>query len=168
MAKTAVKDKSTGFIPVVKTLSKSIREYKKPSILAPILVALEVVMECLIPYIMTLLLDRIKIISESGNTATLISEILKYGGILLALAFVSLFCGVAAGKYCSTASSGFAKNLRKDMFARIQGFSFSNIDKFSTSSLVTRMTTDVTNVEISYMMIVRTAIRALQIMIEQQ
>ena len=160
MAKTAVKEKSTGFIPVIKTLGKSVREYKKPSILAPILVALEVVMECLIPYIMTLLLDRIKTIAESGNTDILISVILKYGGILLALAFVSLFCGVAAGKYCATASSGFAKNLRKDMFARIQGFSFSNIDKFSTSSLVTRMTTDVTNVEISYMMIVRTAIRA--------
>ena len=160
MAKTAEKDKSTGFIPVIKTLSKSIREYKKPSLLAPILVAIEVVMECLIPYIMTLLLDRIKHISEQGNTDILISEILKYGGVLLAIAFVSLFCGVAAGKYCSTASSGFAKNLRKDMFARIQGFSFSNIDKFSTSSLVTRMTTDVTNVEISYMMIVRTAIRA--------
>ncbi len=160
MAKTAVKEKSTGFIPVIKTLGKSVREYKKPSILAPILVALEVVMECLIPYIMTLLLDSIKTIAESGNTDILISVILKYGGVLLALAFVSLFCGVAAGKYCATASSGFAKNLRKDMFARIQGFSFSNIDKFSTSSLVTRMTTDVTNVEISYMMIVRTAIRA--------
>ncbi len=149
-----------GFIPAVKMLSKSIREYKKPSFLAPILVAIEVVMECLIPFIMTLLLDRIKTISESGNTDMLISEILKYGGILLAIAFVSLFCGVMAGKYCATASSGFAKNLRRDMFNRIQGFSFANIDKFSTSSLVTRMTTDVTNVEISYMMIVRTAIRA--------
>ena len=154
------KTEKTGFIPVIKTLGKSVREYKKPSFLAPLLVAIEVVMECLIPYIMTLLLDKIKTISESGNTEFLIQEILKYGGILLGLAFVSLLCGVAAGRYCSTAASGFAKNLRKDMFTRIQGFSFSNIDKFSTSSLVTRLTTDVTNVEMSYMMIVRTAIRA--------
>ena len=154
------KKETIGFIPAVKTLSKSIREYKKPSFLAPLFVALEVVMECLIPFIMTLLLDRIKNISESGNTQILIQEILKYGGVLLLLAFVSLTCGVLAGKYCATASSGFAKNLRKDMFKRIQGFSFSNIDKFSTSSLVTRLTTDVTNVEMSYMMIVRTAIRA--------
>lgn len=156
----AKQENAMGFIPAVKTLSRSIREYKKPSILAPLLVATEVVMECLIPFIMTLLLDKIKVVSESGDTHLLIQEILKYGGILIVLAFVSLFCGVAAGKYCATASSGFAKNLRKDMFMRIQGFSFSNIDKFSTSSLVTRLTTDVTNVEMSYMMIVRTAIRA--------
>ncbi len=156
----AKQENTMGFIPAVKTLSRSIREYKKPSILAPLLVATEVVMECLIPFIMTLLLDKIKVISESGDTHLLVQEILKYGGILIVLAFVSLFCGVAAGKYCATASSGFAKNLRKDMFMRIQGFSFSNIDKFSTSSLVTRLTTDVTNVEMSYMMIVRTAIRA--------
>lgn len=160
MDNVKTKKETIGFIPAVKTLSKSIREYKKPSFLAPLFVALEVVMECLIPFIMTLLLDRIKNISESGNTQILIQEILKYGGVLLVLAFVSLTCGVLAGKYCATASSGFAKNLRKDMFKRIQGFSFSNIDKFSTSSLVTRLTTDVTNVEMSYMMIVRTAIRA--------
>ena len=160
MDNVKINKETIGFIPAVKTLSKSVREYKKPSLLAPLFVALEVVMECLIPFIMTLLLDRIKTISESGNTEFLIQEILKYGGVLLLLAFVSLACGVAAGKYCATASSGFAKNLRKDMFKRIQGFSFSNIDKFSTSSLVTRLTTDVTNVEMSYMMIVRTAIRA--------
>ena len=144
----------------MKILSKSIREYKKPSILAPLFVALEVVCECLIPYIMTLLLGRIKTISESGDTTLLIPEILKYGLFLILLALVSLTCGVLAGKFCATASSGFAKNLRTDIFSKIQGFSFSNIDKFSTSSLVTRLTTDVTNVEISYMMIVRTAIRA--------
>lgn len=154
------KKKNGQFFTIIKNLSKSIREYKKPSIIAPILVAIEVVMECLIPFVMTLLLDQIKTISESGNTETLIQVILKYGLILIALAFVSLLCGVMAGKTCATASSGFAKNLRKDMFRKIQGFSFSNIDKFSTSSLVTRLTTDVTNVEISYMMIVRTAVRA--------
>ena len=154
------KKKKGQLFPILKNLSKSIREYKKPSILAPILVAIEVVMECLIPFVMTLLLDQIKSISESGNTDTLIQVILKFGLILIALAFVSLLCGVMAGKTCATASSGFAKNLRKDMFRKIQGFSFSNIDKFSTSSLVTRLTTDVTNVEMSYMMIVRTAVRA--------
>ncbi len=160
MAKTLKEKKSSGFIPVIKTLSGSIREYKKPSILAPIFVAVEVVMECLIPYVMTLLLDKIKTISTSGETDLLMNAILSYGLVLILLALVSLCCGVAAGKFCATASSGFAKNLRKDMFSRIQGFSFSNIDKFSTSSLVTRMTTDVTNVEMSYMMITRTAIRA--------
>ncbi len=160
MTKTKQQTSSVGFIPVIKTLGRSVRQYKRPSILAPLFVAIEVVMECLIPYIMTLLLDQIKTIAESGNTQTLIQQILKYGLILLAFAFVSLLCGVLAGKFCATASSGFAKNLRKDMYTKIQGFSFSNIDKFSSSSLVTRLTTDVTNVEMSYMMIVRTAIRA--------
>lgn len=160
MTKKSKQESTMGFIPAVKTLSKSIREYKKPSILAPIFVALEVVMECLIPYVMTELLDKINTISVSGDTQYLIREILKYGLILLVLAFVSLFCGVTSGKYCAVASSGFAKNLRKDMFEKVQGFSFANIDKFSTSSLVTRMTTDVTNVEMAYMMIIRTAIRS--------
>ncbi len=154
------KQKNNGKLSPIKVLSGSIREYKKPSLLAPIFVAMEVVCECLIPFIMTLLLDRIKSISESGDTSNLMSEILKYGLILIVLALVSLTFGVLAGKFCATASSGFAKNLRKDIFSKIQGFSFSNIDKFSTSSLVTRLTTDVSNVEMSYQMIIRTAIRA--------
>lgn len=155
-----MKKEKQGVLPSVKTLSKSIREFKKPSLLAPMFVAFEVICECLIPYIMTVLLGQIKSISESGDTSTLINEILKYGGVLIALALVSLTCGVLAGKFCAKASSGFARNLRKDMFGRIQNFSFANIDKFSTSSLVTRLTTDVTNVELAYMMIIRTAIRA--------
>ncbi len=154
------KSKNTGILSSIKTLSSSIREYKKPSLLSPLFVALEVVCECLIPFVMTLLLGRIKTISESGTTDTLIPEILKYGLVLIFLALISLTFGVLAGRFCAIASSGFAKNLRKDIFSKIQGFSFSNIDKFSTSSLVTRLTTDVTNVEISYQMIVRTAIRA--------
>ncbi len=149
----------SGFIPVIKTLGGSVREYKKPSFLAPALVMIEVVLECLIPYIMTLLLGKIEAISQNGS-GNLMNEILKYGLILLGIALVSLLCGVLAGKLCATASSGFAKNLRHDMFSRIQGFSFANIDKFSTSSLVTRLTTDVTNVQMSYMMIIRTAVRA--------
>ena len=151
---------NTTFLGAVKTLSKSVRQFKRPSILAPIFVAMEVVMECLIPYIMTLLLDQIKTISNSNNTQILIQVILKYGAILVSIACVSLICGIASARLCAKASTGFARNLRKDMYGRIQSFSFSNIDKFSTSSLVTRLTTDVMNVEMSYMMIIRTAIRA--------
>ena len=147
-----------GFKEVLSTLSKSIREYKKPSILAPIFVMMEVVFECLIPWIMTLLLGRIESISKQGGN--LMNEILKYGIILLGIAICSLICGMLSGKFCATASTGFAKNLRKDLYYSIQDFSFSNMDKFSTSGLVTRLTTDVTNVEMSYMMIIRTAIRA--------
>ena len=141
---------------VIKTLSHSIREYKKPSILAPIFVMIEVIFEVFIPLVMTWLLKRIESVGE-GN---LVPEILKYGFILIALAFASLFCGVMSGKYCAVASSGFAKNLRKDMYYKIQDFSFSNIDKFSPSSLVTRLTTDITNVQMAYMMIIRVAVRA--------
>ena len=143
--------------PTIKVLMRSIREYKKPSLLTPAFVMVEVVLECLIPFIMTLFLEKIQQ-TQGGNN--LITEILKYGAILIALAIGSLVCGILAGKFCAAASSGFAKNLRKDIFKQIQSFSFSNIDKFSTASLVTRMTTDVTNVEMSYMMIIRTAIRA--------
>lgn len=167
----------TGFIPVIKTLSKSVREYKKPSILAPIFVALEVVIECLIPYIMTLLLGAANYIGGNATnpdplvvslvnffnpsgTYNMLSTILWFGLILISLAILSLTCGALSGKFCAVASSGFAKNLRKDMYYKIQKFSFSNIDKFSSASLVTRMTTDVTNVEMSYMMIIRTAVRS--------
>ena len=156
--KTQNTDLSQRFIPVIKKLGQSVREYKKPSLLAPAFVMLEVVLECLIPWIMTLLLGRIKEVSSDGGD--LVAEILKYGTILLGIAFASLACGALSGRFCAIASSGFAKNLRKDMYYKIQNFSFSNIDKFSTSSLVTRLTTDVTNVEMSYMMIIRTAVRA--------
>ena len=88
------------------------------------------------------------------------TEVIKYGLILVALAFASLACGALSGKFCAQASSGYARNLRKDMYYKIQDYSFANIDKFSTSSLVTRLTTDVTNVEMSYMMIIRIAVRA--------
>ena len=169
---------SAGFIPLVKTLGGSIREYKKASMLTPLFVMVEVILECLIPYIMTLLLGTISYISGTNQNSdpliekiviflshgaaepNLLLVILQFGLVLIFTAFVSLLFGALSGKYCATASSGFAKNLRKDIYSRIQGFSFSNIDKFSTASLVTRLTTDVTNVEMSYMMIIRTAIRA--------
>lgn len=167
------------FISTIKTLGKSIREYKKPSILAPIFVALEVVLECLIPWIMSLLLEAMNFLSgnlEANNLSNLthrillllsadanpplLNTILFFGAILLFCAFLSLLCGALSGRFCAIASSGFAKNLRKDMYYKIQDFSFSNTDKFSSSSLVTRLTTDVTNVEMSYMMIIRTAVRS--------
>ncbi len=140
-------------IEMIKTLAKSIREYKKPSILTPILVAGEVVLECIIPFITANLITEIK------NGCDLMT-IVNYGLILIAMAVLSLSFGTAAGFTSATASCGFAKNLRKDMFSAIQGYSFANIDKFMTSSLVTRMTTDVTIVQEAYMMLIRVAIRA--------
>ncbi len=137
---------------MIRELAKSIREYKRPSILAPILVSGEVMLECIIPFIVARLVNQIK----AGCT---IDVILKYGLLLVAMATLSLIFGRMAGTACATASSGFARNLRKDLFGKIQTYSFENIDKFSTSSLVTRLTTDVTNVQNAYMMIIRTAIR---------
>ncbi len=138
---------------MIKEISKSIREYKKASIATPILVSLEVVLECIIPFIVARLINEIK--AGCG-----MNVILGYGFVLILLAAFSLLFGALAGSTCATASCGLAKNLRKDMFYSIQEYSFENIDKFSTSSLVTRMTTDVTNVQNAYMMIIRTAIRS--------
>lgn len=141
---------------IVRRLAKSIRQYKKESILSPIFVSLEVILEVAIPFIMMFLIDYMK-----DNEKNLdIKVIILYGVGLLALACLSLICGFLAGKYCATASTGFAKNLRHDLYYAVQDYSFENIDKFSTSSLVTRMTTDVTNIQMAYMMIIRTAIRA--------
>lgn len=138
---------------MVKRLMKCIREYKKASIATPLLVSMEVVMECIIPFIIAELVNRIK---DGCDMNTIVN----YGLILVVMACLSLMFGGLAGATCSTASCGLAKNLRKDMFYNIQKFSFENIDRFSTSSLVTRLTTDVTNVQMAYMMIIRTAIRA--------
>ena len=138
---------------LLKTLSKCIREFKGVSVATPILVSLEVVLECIIPFIIAELVNNI----SSGCD---ISVILKYGGVLVIMAILSLTFGMLAGITCSKASCGFARNLRHDIFHSIQDFSFANIDKFSTSSLVTRLTTDVTNVQMAYMMLIRTAVRA--------
>ena len=137
---------------MLKTLSKCIREYKLASILSPIFVTVEVVLECIIPFIIAQLLEVIRTDINMG-------AIIRYGLLLATMAILSLVTGALAGAFCARASAGFAKNLRKDMYYKIQDFSFENIDKFSTPSLVTRMTTDVTNVQLSYMMIVRLAIR---------
>ena len=147
---------------MLKTLAKCIREYKLSSILSPIFVSGEVVLECLIPFIIAKLVNAIDV-----ETPALIdiNVILLYGGLLIGMAILSLVCGALAGAFCAKASSGFAKNLRKDLYYKVQEFSFENIDKFSTSSLVTRMTTDVNNVQMSYMMIIRTAIRSPMMMV---
>ncbi len=143
---------------MIKILSKSVREYKAASILSPIFVSLEVVLECLIPFIIAKLVNAIDVDVSKGEVIEL-RNILMYGGILLAMALASLICGALSGAFSAKASAGFAKNLRKDIYYKIQDFSFENIDKFSTPSLVTRMTTDITNVQFSYMMIIRIAVR---------
>ena len=137
----------------LKKLMKSIRQYKLHSIFSPVCVTVEVALECIIPLYM---IEMLKKIEEDIS----IRNILFYGGILLVLSAFSLVFGILAGKFAATASTGFAKNLRQDMYYRIQGFAFSNIDKFSAPSLVTRMTTDVANVQMAYMMIVRIAVRS--------
>ena len=138
---------------MIKRLMKSIREYKIPSIKAPVYVSLEVVMEVVIPLMMASLIDKG---IEKGN----MSYILKMGLLLLLSALMSLLFGFLSGKYAAIASAGFAKNLRKDMFDHVQDFSFANIDRFSTGGLVTRLTTDVSNVQNAYQMFIRTAVRS--------
>ena len=138
---------------MIKTLAKSIREYKLPSILTLIFIMGEVIIEVLIPFITADLVNRIKAQAP-------INDVIKTGAILVAMALVSLACGGIAALTCAKAATGFAKNLRRDMFSKIQSFSFSNIDKFSSTSLVTRLTTDINNVQMSYMMVIRTAVRS--------
>ena len=141
---------------MIKTLAKSIREYKKPSILSPIFVSIEVILECLMPLVIVWFMDALE---TSKTSSELMNCILVYGGSLIGMAILSLATGMLSGRFAACASAGFAKNLRKDMYYAIQNYSFANIDRFSTSSLVTRQTTDVTNVQMAYMMIIRVAIR---------
>ncbi|MBR4934036.1 MAG: ABC transporter ATP-binding protein [Clostridia bacterium] len=136
-----------------KTLLKSLREFKLPAILSPILISGEVVLECIIPMLIADLVSEI----QDGCDLTVI---LRYGGILVLMALMSLAFGMLAGLTSATASCGFARNLRRDMFFAIQDYSFANIDKFSTSSLVTRLTTDITNVQNAFMMLIRVAVRS--------
>lgn len=138
---------------MIKQLAKCIREYKKPTFITLFFIVCEVVIEVFIPFITANLVNSIKAGAE-------MSEVVKIGVFLAVFACLSLACGAIAGVTCSKASAGFAKNLRHDIFTKVQGYSFENIDKFSSSSLVTRMTTDVANVQMAYMMIIRTAIRS--------
>lgn len=136
---------------MIKKLMRSVREYKRESILTPVIVILEVFMEILIPFLMATLIDHI----ENGN----MDYIVKIGIVLLICAALALLFGGLAGKYAATASAGFAKNLRYDMFKKVQDFSFANIDHFSTGGIVTRLTTDVTNLQNAYQMVIRIAVR---------
>lgn len=136
-----------------KKLAGSIREYKIQSLLSPLLIIFEVLIECYIPFLTSKLIDSI----ENGCD---LSQIGRQGLILILMAVLSLSCGAGAGYFCSVASCGFAKNIRHDLFYKVQTYSFSNIDRFSTSGLVTRLTTDVTNIQNAYMMLIRGAFRS--------
>ena len=138
---------------MLKRLGKCVREFKKPTILTLIFIVCEAIIETLIPFITAELVNKIK-------AGTGMDEIVKWGVLLAVMAVISLCCGGLAGFSCAKASSGFAKNLRHDIFDKVQTFTFANIDKFSSTSLVTRMTTDVSNVQMSFMMLIRTAIRS--------
>ena len=138
---------------MIKKLAQYIKQYKKDSILTPIFVIFEVIMEVLIPYLMARIIDV-------GIQNSDLNYIFKIGAILVVSAILSLTFGMLSGRYAAKASAGFAKNLRQGMFYNIQNYSFTNIDKFSTSSLVTRLTTDVTNVQMAFQMIIRILVRA--------
>ena len=138
---------------MLKKLSASIRQYKRQSMLAPLFVTFEVILEVLIPTIMAYLIDN-------GINKGDMNVIAKTGLILVVTCIISLICGILSGKFAAEASTGFAANLRKDMFYNVQNFSFENIDKFSTSSIVTRLTTDITNIQNAYQMVVRVAVRS--------
>ena len=138
---------------MIKTLSAYIGQYKKDSVKAPFYIIFEVLMEILIPFVTASIIDK-------GIQAGNMKNVYIYGGVMIVLAFVSLFCGVQAGKYAASASTGFACNLREGIYTNIQNFAFSNIDKYSTSGLVTRLTTDVTNLQNAYQMILRMCMRS--------
>lgn len=138
---------------MISLLASQIRQYKRDTLLAPLCTALEVLMELLIPFITAAIIDEG---IEAGN----LPQVLRYGAVMLLFAFCSLGCGVLAGRFSARAAAGFACNLRDTVFCKVQSFSFSNIDKFSTAGLVTRMTTDVTNLQNAFMMLIRVAVRA--------
>lgn len=137
----------------MRTILAQLKQYKKDSILTPLFTALEVIMEVMLPFITALIIDEG---IQEGN----MKKVYTYGGIMIVMAFISLISGAMAGKYAASASSGLACNLRKGIYDKVQTFSFANIDKFSTAGLVTRMTTDVTNIQNAYQMVIRVAVRA--------
>lgn len=138
---------------IIRTLAGSMREYRKESLLAPLFVFIESILEIVIPTVMASLIDQ-------GITGGSMPAIVKFGLILLVCSLVSLACGFLAGKFAAIAAAGFAKNLRRDQFEKVQGFSFTNIDRFSTGSIITRLTTDVTNLQNAYGMMIRMGVRA--------
>ncbi len=152
-------NKKTPKVGKLKTILKSVREYKKPSLLAPFFVALESLMECIMPFVIARLINYLQAKKDVGMNANDMRQLIIISVILLLLAMLSLLFGYLAGRFCAIASCGLAKNLRRDLYHQVQEFSFENIDKFSSSSLVTRLTTDVNNIQMAYNMGIRTAIR---------
>ena len=142
---------------MIKKLARSIREYKKESVLTPLFMVGEVRLECVIPLVTARLINAIQ--GAAGGSLDM-AVIGKYAVILVLMALGSMTCGILSGWFCATASSGFARNLLHDLFAKVRNFSFANIDSFSSSGLVTRLTTDVTNVQNAFMKIIRIAVRA--------
>ena len=145
---------------MVKTLLKSVREYKLPSILCPIVMIGEAVMEILIPYFMTFIVGQFTAVARGYQSSLDLNIILIYSSLMVVCAIFALLCGIWGGKLAAKASCGFAHNLREDMYNNLQTYSFANIDKFSTSSLITRITTDVSNVQMAYQMCIRMLVRA--------
>lgn len=138
---------------MIKTILAQVREYRLSTVLAPLFTVGEVVLEVLIPFVTASIIDK-------GIQAGNIQQVYLYGGLMLLMALLSLLCGVLAGRFAAKASSGLACNLRESIYEKVQTFGFSNIDKFSTAGLVTRMTTDVTNVQNAAQMLLRVAVRA--------
>ena len=144
----------------MKTLFKSLREYKVPSILCPIVMVGEAVMEILIPYFMTFIIRELESLNKFENYVVNTNSIIIYSSAMVVCALFALFCGVWGGRLSARAGCGFAHNLREDMYNNIQTYSFANIDNFSTASLITRITTDVQNVQNAYQMVLRMLVRA--------
>ena len=153
MSTTTATDTTPSKAHVIRTLAKSLREYRTASLLSPLFVIVEAVIEIAIPTVIAILIDK-------GISGKSMPDIWKYGGILIACAVVSLCAGFLSGRFAAIGSSGFAKNLRHDEFEKVQQFSFANIDRFSTGSIITRLTTDVTNVQNAYQMLIRVGMRA--------
>lgn len=146
---------------MIRKFATAIREYKKPSIIAVIFIAFETLLECFIPFVMAQLIDTMGDFATVGDAdGIILRTVLIYASILVVLAAFSLICGIIAGRFSARAAIGFSTNIRRDLFKKITGFSFNNIDKFSVSSLVTRQTTDVFYIQMSYMMCIRIALRA--------
>ena len=145
---------------MIKTLLKSVRDYKVPSILCPIVMVGEAAMEIVIPYLMTFIIGELQNLSEIVDYTVNYNKIIICSVLMVVCALFALFCGVWGGKLAARASCGFAHNLREDMYDKIQKYSFENIDKFSTASLITRVTTDVSNVQMAYQMCIRMLVRA--------
>ena len=145
---------------MIKRLSKCIKGYTWQTILSPLFIALEVIIECIIPLVTKDLVNYL----NSGETLSM-DTIKRYGFTLILLAVASLCCGALSGWFCATASCGFAKNLRRDLYYKVQDFSFSNIDKFSSASIVTRLTSDVANLQMTFQMMIRMTIRCVMMLI---